>query len=172
MLDRSSLLDEIRQAAAENGGTAPSQLQFENSTGVSQGQWRGKLWARWSDAVAEAGLLPLRMQEAFPDEVLLGHLAGLTLTLGRFPTSSELKMQRGRDKVFPNHGTFDRLGTRAARIAKVQAFARGRVEYAALFDILGQGDDDHEETTQQPDGEALRAASSTCSSSANTTRSA
>ncbi|MCT8328935.1 GIY-YIG nuclease family protein [Acidimangrovimonas sediminis] len=52
------ILSEIRRLAAENGGKAPGQRFFEQETGIKRGQWRGKLWIAWSDAIAEAGLAP------------------------------------------------------------------------------------------------------------------
>lgn len=135
-MERDAILKEIRRAAAENGGIAPGQNQFEKLTGITQGKWRGRLWLKWSDAVYEAGLTPGRMQEAHPEEFLLESLANLTRICGHFPTASEIKMQRVRDRAFPNHGVFDRLGSKSNRIEKLRLFVGQHAQYADIADLL------------------------------------
>lgn len=135
-MDRQTILSEIRRLAAENSGVAPGQDAFEKATAITQGQWRGKFWLKWSEAVSEAGFPPGRMQEAHSEDFLLACLALLTRELGRFPTSSEVKMQRVRDDSFPNHGTFDRLGRKEARIAKLRAFAEQHAGHADVLALL------------------------------------
>jgi hypothetical protein len=156
-MDRETILNEIRRAAAESGGAAPGQIQFERRTGITPGQWRGKLWLKWSDAVSEAGLTPGRMQGAYTDDVLLAHLAELVLACGRFPTTAELKMRRVRDATFPSHNVFDRLGERSVRIARLRDFASLRPELHRVVSLLGAvGDIDRGESGAPSDTEALR----------------
>lgn len=135
-MSRETILEEIRRAAAANGGIAPGQRQFEKLTGISSGKWRGKFWLRWSDAMSEAGLTPGRMVEAYAQDVVLAHLAGLTRKCGHFPTYAELRMERGRDKSFPNHSVFNRLGDYHARISQLRTFANERIEFADILSLL------------------------------------
>lgn len=137
MTNRETILSELRRIAVENGGTPPGVAAFEKMTGITQAQWRGKWWVRWSDLVVDAGLVPGRMTEAHSDEFLLGHLAALTLQLGRFPTSAEVRIQRMGDLSFPNSKTFDRLGDKAARIARLRAFVSDHPQYSVALPILG-----------------------------------
>lgn len=153
-VDKEIILQEIRRLAAESGGTAPGQDQFETLTGISPGKWRGRLWLRWSDAVTEAGFTPSRMQEAHADEFLLGCLARLTRTCGHFPTSAEVKMERVRDATFPNHGVFDRLGNKATRIAKLKAFCRERTDWADIVELLPSDDTEGSAASPSSVGEA------------------
>ena len=135
-MNRATILAEIRRVALANGGAALGQNQFEKLSGISQGVWRGKFWLRWSEAVAEAGFAPGKMQEAHPDEFLLERLAELTRQCGHFPTSSETRMQRVNDKSFPTHGVFDRIGTKLEKIAKLREFAQLHSAYADILDLL------------------------------------
>ena len=57
-LDKEYVLAEIRRTAEANGGVALGRLRFEGETGIHEHDWRGRYWARWSDAVSEAGLEP------------------------------------------------------------------------------------------------------------------
>lgn len=52
------ILTEIKRLAAENGGNPPGQAAFEKATGITRGQWRGRLWVAWGDAIVEAGFAP------------------------------------------------------------------------------------------------------------------
>lgn len=65
------ILSEIKRLAVGNGGNPPGQRVFEQETGITRGQWRGKLWVAWSDAIAEAGFSPNTVTaELDPDRVL------------------------------------------------------------------------------------------------------
>ena len=133
-MNREKIVSEMRRIASENDGSAPGQELFEKTTGVSPGQWRGKFWLRWSDAVSEAGLIPGQMQKAHSAELLLKSLAALTHKYGHFPTSAELRMARTEDESFPSHGSFERLGNKSERVAQLRRFASQHELYA---DILG-----------------------------------
>lgn len=137
MIDRETILAEIRRAASENGGIAPGRAKFEKITGISESQWSGKWWVRWSDVIAEAGIVPGRMNEAYPEDFLLERLAALTKKLGRFPTAAELRIERVHDKSFPNNKTFDRFGDKAARVAMLRKFVTRRPDYADVLPLLG-----------------------------------
>jgi hypothetical protein len=55
-MDREHILQEIRRTAAENGGMPLGAQTFFREAGIRESDWKGKLWARWSDAIREAGL--------------------------------------------------------------------------------------------------------------------
>lgn len=55
-MNKQHILDEIKGTALENGGKALGRDRFERVTGISQSDWYGRYWARWGDAVREAGL--------------------------------------------------------------------------------------------------------------------
>lgn len=135
-MERHELLEEIRRIASENGGRAPGKKAFALETGVTESQWSGRYWVRWSDALAEAGFEPNQMQNKVrTDEELIELLAEATRELGHFPTAAELKLWcRRADRPSPN--TFARLGSKAERVEAVHRAATADTTWADVLDLL------------------------------------
>ncbi|MDE0694337.1 MAG: GIY-YIG nuclease family protein [Boseongicola sp.] len=94
---RDQILEEIRRLAVANGGATPGQRWFEKETGIKQHQWRGKYWARWGDAVEEAGLPRNFANPKLDPDAVLDCLAEACRLYGRFPTDAQWKMHvRGK----------------------------------------------------------------------------
>jgi hypothetical protein len=88
--------------------------------GIAEHEWRGKYWARWSEALEEeAGYGANTWQEAFPDSVALDRLIQVIAELGRFPTQAEIKLARREDSSFPSLRVFRRLGPQAVLAKRV-----------------------------------------------------
>ena len=104
-MDKKYILKEIARTAMENGGKALGKDRFENATGIKFSDWYGKYWARWSDAVIEAGLEPNEMQAGYDEEWLIKQLICLIRDIKKFPTAGELRMKAHNDKEFPSHNT-------------------------------------------------------------------
>lgn len=122
-MDKQQILDEIRRTAKANGGVPLGRSRFEQETGIRYGDWWGKHWARWNEAVQEAGFAPNALQDAFSDETLLEKLAALIRDLGRFPANGDLRIKKRHDPIFPNDKVFDtHFGSR-------QSLRRAMVEY-------------------------------------------
>lgn len=112
-MNKQHILNELRRTAAANGGQPLGRQRFERETGIKETDWRGKYWARWNDAVEEAGLSPNRLNSAYDHSHLLQCLASLTRELGRFPTSAEMRLKRRRDPAFPSQKVYERFGSKA-----------------------------------------------------------
>lgn len=155
-MEREHILAEIRRTAAANGGKALGQARFHAETGIRSADWRGRYWARWGDAVAEAGLEPNEYQSAFPEERLLSSLADEVVRLGRMPTSSELALRRRVDDTFPSPKVFDRLGPKAGWARRLADFCADRPDVLeALAPLLVERAQPAEETGDEstgPDG--------------------
>jgi hypothetical protein len=135
-MEKQHILDEIRRTAAANDGVALGRGRFAQETGILDLHWRGTHWARWSDAVVEAGLQP-RAPQARPDiAVVLAHLADLVRRLGRFPSLLELRAERAANPAFPSGGSFERLGSKVELIDRLQAFCRATPGYEDVPGIL------------------------------------
>ena len=131
------ILREIRRLADENSGTPVGKERFEAITGLTEAVWRGRYWARWSDAVREAGYEPNAWQsKVHDDKTLIRMLAVAVRDLGFFPTTPDLRMRRQVDPNLPNDKVFtNRLGGKADQVAKVMAFADENPEFADVAAI-------------------------------------
>jgi len=64
-MNKQHILNEIIRTAKENNGIPLGRDRFERETGIKYSDWYGKYWARWGDAVKEAGLEPNKLQSAY-----------------------------------------------------------------------------------------------------------
>lgn len=135
-MDKGHILAEIRRTAEANGGVALGRMKFYAETGIKETDWSGKYWARWGDAITEAGYPPNTLKKAYKDEFLLEKLASWIKNKERFPVKTELKMEAHRDKTFPSHNTFDRFGPKHNLIARLLNFCAGRTGYEDVMEIL------------------------------------
>ena len=109
-MEKRHILREIKRTAEQNGGKPLGQDRFEAETGVKYGQWRGKYWATWSDALREAGFQPNQSNPALGDQVLLDGMIGFIRRLQRFPTWAEWNMEHRTDPAMPSMSAFRRAG--------------------------------------------------------------
>lgn len=121
-MDKSYILKEIARTAEDNGGIALGRKRFLEATGIKESDWLGKYWAKWSDAVREAGYVPDQMRTGFADEYVLEKYAELVEELGHIPTSAELRMKCRTTPDFPSHNTFSRFGSKQHLINRLHAF--------------------------------------------------
>jgi Meiotically up-regulated gene 113 len=132
IVTKEHILAEIRRTALSNSGMPLGKGRFLSETGIKETDWFGRYWSRWGDAVREAGYEPNTLQGAFSDEHLLESIAILTRTLGRFPASGEIRLQRRREVTFPTHNAFRRFGSKAQLVARVRAFCHN---HSSLGDV-------------------------------------
>jgi hypothetical protein len=133
-MTKQEMLSEIRRTAAANGGAPLGMGRFRAETGVKEGDWRGKYWARWGDAVKEAGFQPNDLKPARSEDDLLTSLAGLARELGHFPVVAEIKLKASRDPGFPWHNTLSRLGGKSVLATRLKRFCeeKGQMDVAAM----------------------------------------
>jgi len=131
---KEDILAEIVRTAAENGGKPLGVARFEQATGIRPYDW-GKYWARFGDAIREAGLEPNTLNAAFSDEVLLDKLAKLIAELGKFPTNGEMRLKRMTEPQFPNHKVYLRFGNKNQLIGAVLAHAQSKEGLERVVEI-------------------------------------
>src|SRR5262249_19753423 len=91
-----------------------------------EADWLGKLWARWGDALREAGFLPNEMQGAYDKTELLELYVALARELGRLPTANDMRLKGRADHRFPNQKTFERFGPKEKLVQQVAEYCRGK----------------------------------------------
>ena len=132
------ILSEIRRVAAENGDVLPGQKRFTELTGIGAWEWKGRYWARWGDAVREAGHEPQTWgpKGQKDDQTLLRFLADLTRTLGHIPTEPDLRLWKRSHPDAPHATVFrTRWGGKAELVAALSSFARAEPDYADVAAI-------------------------------------
>jgi len=135
-VNREHILGEIRRTAQTNGGVALGKARFATATGIHEHDWRGRYWARWNDALAEAGFQPNALQQRYDEDEVLAKLVTEIRRLGSMPTVSELNLRRREDNTFPSSGVFERFGPKATWAGKVADYCRIRAEHADVLEIL------------------------------------
>lgn len=135
---RDHILAEIKRVASEAGGAAPGKRTFEAATGIRESDWLGRYWARWGDAVADAGLTPNTLQAALGRETLLEQLAIAVRQVGHAPTKPELRLYARSKPGFPAYNTFSsQLGAKAEVFNALRDWVATEAEFADVAAILG-----------------------------------
>lgn len=105
MVERQNILNEISRLSAELGRT-PGKITFANETGIRESDWLGVHWARWGDAVREAGLEGNNLQGRSDEAELILCLYQIASEFGRMPTEAEQRLYSKQHPKFPNRNTF------------------------------------------------------------------
>lgn len=135
-MDRKAIVEAIQQVAAEFGGYAPGQVRFKQLSGINAAAWRGKYWARWSDALTEAGFAPNKANDSTPTNVVLERLALLALKVEHLPTYGEVRLARQEDSSFPAHQVVNRLGSKEKRVALLRELGQSSERFSGLLAFL------------------------------------
>lgn len=133
---RQLIISEIRRLGSENNGQPPGVSAFTNATGITMGKWRGTYWARWSDALAEAGYQPNSLVARRDSNEVLRKVAELCRILGRMPTNSDMRLHVRADASFPNDKT---VASHFGSMSQLRAALRqlsSQAEFAYLADIV------------------------------------
>lgn len=134
---REHILGEIRRLTAANGGQPPGQKLFARETGISDHQWLGKMWARWGDALMEAGFQPNKWNGPLDKNRILSQIAAACLHYGRVPTKAELQLYRNVDPNLPSPAAIARhFGGRSDLIESLRQLAQTSPDNADLAGLL------------------------------------
>ena len=132
----------IRREATANGGVPLSQVAFIKATGISRHNWRGRYWARWGDAIIDAGYTARTWGNQSPigelsTEDALSILALVTREAGHFPTASELILRKRVDPNSPHPSVFKkRLGLVDEQVDALYQWTFDQPEWSDVAAIL------------------------------------
>lgn len=134
---RAQILSEIRRLAHANAGQPPGQRSFESETGIRASKWKGVFWARWGEALAEAGFDPNPPNIKTDETVMLRKIAEAFRQSGRILTQPELQLYRKRDAEFPPLTTIKKsFPTRARLLARLAEWTMAEGNYGDVAEIL------------------------------------
>lgn len=134
-MERERILREIKRTAEANGGHALGAGSFDKATGIRESRWR-QHWARWGDALQEAGFEPNRSPAPYSDAFVAESVIGLARRLGHYPTFREWNIERRRNNTFPGIGTVQRMGGVGAVKAKVVEYCRAHTDYEDVLRLI------------------------------------
>lgn len=106
MIAKEHILQEIKRTAEINDGVPLGRIRFLRETGIREADWLGKFWARWGDAVREAGYAPNQLQAPYHEVFLFEKYIELTRFLGRIPAHGDVLLKAGTDASFPTAKVF------------------------------------------------------------------
>lgn len=134
---RERIIAEIRRLAEANNGQPPGVLSFERETAIRRSQWYGIYWARWGDALIEAGFAPNDKTVRTDTDHLLRKVAEAYRHYGRVATDGELALYRQRDPEVPWRQTIgSHYPSKAHLIVAVKAWAATHDGYADVAAML------------------------------------
>ena len=134
---RQHIVSEIQRLATENGGQAPGVNAFTKATGIVESKWLGKFWARWSDALVEAGYEPNSWQGKSDEETILSGLIAACRHYGHFPTNAEINILRQSNSEIPSPKTIkNNFGLRPQLIAALKKYVGDDPDYADISAML------------------------------------
>lgn len=125
-MNKQHIIDEIKRTAEENGGMPLGKYKFFAETSIRESDWYGKYWARWGDALIEAGYKPNTLQGAYKDEWIIEKLISVIKEKGKYPASGDLRLKAKQYKDFPSHNVFSRLGKKAELARKIIEYCKGK----------------------------------------------
>jgi hypothetical protein len=134
-VNKQHIIDEIERTAEKNGGRPLGKKRFQDETGICESDWLWKYWARWSDALKEAGYQPNTLQRPFDENWIIEQLILFIRELGRFPVDAELRLKANSDSTFPSHNTFRRLGKKSETAARILNYCREKDGYDDVIEI-------------------------------------
>jgi Meiotically up-regulated gene 113 len=138
---RDEIVAQIKSLALANNGIAPGQRTFENETGIGRSVWLGKFWAKWSDAVREAGITPLERNKAIPKDVIFENLSKIVKHYQREPTRAEFDMYRNIDTQLPWYQTLiEVFGSKASMFDDFRIWLEAQEGSSEVLSLLPSPD--------------------------------
>jgi hypothetical protein len=133
-MDKQFIISEIQRTAAS--GKALGQIRFTSETGIKRHEWLGKYWARWGDALAEAGFAQNEWTAAHGEMYVMESLLGLARNLQKFPTKYDILSARNIDPQMPSYKAVSHLGTRTELREKLLKFCSTDPRHIELIPLI------------------------------------
>lgn len=99
--------------------------------------WLGIYWARWGDALLEAGLTPNQLQGQSKLDELFEGLAQAIRHYQKMPVEAELRMYRRINSAFPSHRTLNnRFKSKEEMLDAFRGWTSGKDGYSDILEFL------------------------------------
>jgi Meiotically up-regulated gene 113 len=139
---RERILSEIKRIALANGGKPPGIDVFRNHTGIREHQWHGIYWARWNDALNEAGFESQQLIQKADRQIILQKIVEAIRHYRKFPTYAELMLYRNIDADLAASKTLRRhFGTGTGMADAVREWIEKNPSNKNLIDLIPKSKD-------------------------------
>lgn len=132
IVDKEHILNEIKRTAGANSGKLLGEQAFYRATGLRRADWHGKFWARFSEAVKEAGFIPREFpdEKQYTDDWILEKYAALSKKLGKLAANGDLKLSKRGDPNLPNYKVYEmRFGSKISLVDRLSTYCAALPEY-------------------------------------------
>jgi len=134
-MDKQHIINEIKRTAEANGGVPLGIDRFFTETAIRRSDWHGKYWARWGDALKEAGYQPNKLQGPYDNEFVVKKMISFIRELGKYPVMAELRLKQKKDNEFPSHNVFTRVGKKADLANKIIEYCENKDGFDDIVEI-------------------------------------
>ncbi len=134
---RERILSEIKRIARANGGQPPGVQVFQNETSIRKHEWNGKYWARWGDALIEAGFLPNKFTARVDSSIYLKKISEACRHFNKLPTAPEFRLYKAVDSDFPDYSTLQtHFGSKNGIVESLKVWLEKNVDYYDVNEFL------------------------------------
>jgi hypothetical protein len=135
---REQIIQEIRKLALASDGRPPGSRVFEQTTGIRESAWRGIYWARWGDALIEAGFSPNEWQGKLETELVFQKFVEASRHFSRIPTAAELQMYGRTREDFPgSKSIYTHFGSKHALLQNLRTWLKNKEGFEDVRVMLG-----------------------------------
>jgi hypothetical protein len=136
-MTKDEILDTIRALTAAHG-KPPGAKMMHSEADIKPSDWAGRYWARWSDALREAGFAPNSWKYRYDETYMLERFARLIRDMGRVPTMPEYELKRRTDRSLPSGKTYGvHFGSKEALLVKVREYCKTRRALRRVVTLCG-----------------------------------
>lgn len=106
-------------------------------TGIAAHTWIGKHWARWGDALVDAGFSANQWNQKLDSTTILLGIIKACRHFGRFPTKRELELFSRNEPTIPSANAISRhFGSKDGLITAISEYISEDIDYVDIAEIL------------------------------------
>ena len=135
-MDKQEIINEIKRTAAENNGEPLGERSFEKETCIRRTEWYGVYWAKWSEAVQEAGFEPNKPNQAYDEPWLIECFIRIIREVEEWPSQARVELICRNQDDLPSGRAFRNIfRTKSNLAARVFAYCQERGGYDDIIAI-------------------------------------
>lgn len=135
-MNRETIIAEIKRTAQINGGRPLGSRKFESETGIKSTVWLGKIWARWKDALQDAGFAPNQLVVAHNKDFLFEIYAKISSENKKLVTKNDMRLINRNGSDIPDWNTFhNHFGNKINFIKELSSYLSSTNTYEDVLDM-------------------------------------